>query len=55
MDRVEFDAHAASAYFQALRAKFDDWLAVGPEIRVLKKTRCSAALVSAGVNLHRDF
>jgi quinol monooxygenase YgiN len=36
VDRAAFDAHIASAHFQAFRAKLGEWLVEPPAIRVLE-------------------
>ncbi|GLU34151.1 putative quinol monooxygenase [Trinickia caryophylli] len=35
VDRAAFDAHIASAHFQAFRSKIGDWIAEPPQVRVL--------------------
>jgi quinol monooxygenase YgiN len=37
VDRAAFDAHLATAHFQALKAKMGDWIAEPPQIRVLEE------------------
>lgn len=41
-NRAAFDAHLASAHFQAFKAKIGDWLAEPPEIRVVDELDVAA-------------